>query len=362
MQNVVSVLKRLMLLVVCLPWLADFAGLHAQESNITKPPIRIGMIGLDTSHVPAFTKIFNDPKLFHDPNAPGDMANMRVVVGFPGGTDFPPSRDRVAGFTQQLRDMGVEIVDSIPALLEKCDVVLLESVDGRVHLEQALPVFQAGKPLFIDKPLAGSLADAIAIAELSERYQVPFFSCSSYRFTPAVIELLNNESIGTIQGVSTWGPCTYQDHTPDLYFYGVHGVEALYTLMGTGCETVTRIRTAETDLVSGTWDNGRVGTYRGIRNHASTFGATVFGTKSIMHSGTAGGYEPLCVEIAKFFRSGQAPVSAKETLEMFAFMEAADESNRRGGAPVGLEEVLQPARAAAKVRLETLLGPERKTP
>lgn len=353
MQKFISLRKNLVLLVVLLLCSVEVTSLRAQESGAPKLPIRIGMIGLDTSHVPAFTKIFNDP------NATGDMANMRVVVGFPGGTDFPPSRDRVEGFTKQLREMGVEIVDSIPALLERCDVVLLESVDGRVHLEQALPVLQAGKPLFIDKPLAGSLVDAVAICELAKRYQVPFFSCSSYRFTPAVIELVNNDAIGTIQGVATWGPCTYQEHTPDLYFYGVHGVEALYTLMGTGCESVTRIRTEETDLVSGTWNNGRVGTYRGIRNHASTFGATVYGSKSIMHSGTAGGYEPLCAEIAKFFRSGSAPMPATETIEMFAFMEAADESHRRGGAPVTLAEVLEPARKAATVRMEKLLGSER---
>lgn len=324
----------------------------AQES--TPPPepqrLRIGMIGLDTSHVPAFTKIFNDPA------AVGDMANMRVVAGYPGGTDFPPSRDRVAGFTQQLRDLDVAIVESIPELLDKVDVVLLESVDGRVHLEQALPVFQAGKPMFIDKPLAGSLVDAIAIAELSKRYNVPFFSCSSYRFTPAVVELRDADSIGSIQGVATWGPCTYQEMTPDMYFYGVHGIEALYTLMGVGCQSVSRLQTQDADLVAGQWLDGRIGTYRGIRTHASTFGATVFGSKKIVHSGPAGGYEPLCVEIAKFFRTGVSPIDPSESIEMFAFMEAADESKRLDGAPVALAEVLDKARTKAAQRLEQLLG------
>jgi predicted dehydrogenase len=258
--------------------------------------------------------------------------------------------------------MGVEVVATIPELLAKVDVVLLESVDGRVHLEQALPVFQAGKPLFIDKPLAGSLVDAVAICELSHRYQVPFFSSSSYRFTPAILDLLDNDSIGDVQGVATWGPCTYQDHTPNLYFYGVHGVEALYTLMGKGCKSVTRIQSKDADLVSGEWSDGRIGTFRGIRTHASTFGATVFGSKSIVHSGQAGGYEPLCAEIAKFFRSRVAPVDAAETLEMFAFMEAADESQRRGGDPVSLAEVLDPAREAAAKKIAQLLQPDSNSP
>jgi predicted dehydrogenase len=322
----------------------------AQEADDKSPEIRIGMIGLDTSHVPAFAKIFNAE------NTSGDLANMRVVAGYPGGTDFPPSRDRVAGFTQQLRDMNIEIVDSIPELLERVDVVLLESVDGRIHLEQAVPVFQARKPMFIDKPLAGSLADVVAICELSKQYQTPFFSCSSYRFTPAIVGLKDNEQVGEIVGVATWGPCTYQEQTPDLYFYGVHGVEALYTLMGSGCAEVTRIKADNADLVSGRWNDGRIGTYRGIRNHASTFGATVFGSKGIVHSGRAGGYEPLCGEIAKFFRTGVAPVDAQETLEMFVFMEAADESQRRGGVPVAMSEVLERAREQAKVRLDAMLN------
>lgn len=318
---------------------------RAEESGAEAASLRVGIIGLDTSHVPAFTKIFNAP------DGTGDGVRLRVVAGYPGGTDFPPSRDRVAGFTQQMRDMGVEIVDSIEDLLARVDVVLLESVDGRVHLEQVLPVFQAGKPVFIDKPLAGSLADAIAIVELSRRYEVPFFSCSSYRFTPAVVELLDHPQVGAIQGAATWGPCTYQEGTPDLYFYGVHGVEALYTLMGPGCQTVTRVKTPDTDLVTGHWEGGRIGTYRGIRNHASTFGALVFGAQGIVQSGRAGGYEPLCAEIAKFFHSRVPPVSADETLEMFAFMEAADESVRRGGAPVALAEVLELARKQATERI-----------
>ena len=219
------------------------------------------MIGLDTSHVPAFAKIFNNPK------ATGDLAAIRIVAGYPGGTDIPASRDRVKGFTEQLRGMGIEIVDSIPKLLEKVDVVLLESVDGRVHLQEATPVIQAGKPLFIDKPVAGSLADAIVIFELAKKHNVPCFSSSSLRFAPGIQELLKNEKLGAIEGAATWGPCTYQEGTPDMFFYGIHGIEPLYVLMGTGCETVARTQTKDTDLVSGVWKDGRVGTYRRIRKN-----------------------------------------------------------------------------------------------
>src|SRR5207244_6621779 len=164
-----------------------------------------------------------------------------------------------------LRAMAIEIVDSIPKLLEKVDVVLLESVDGRIHLQEAIPVIKAGKPLFIDKPVAGSLADDIVIYELAKKHNVPCFSASSLRFAPGIQELLKNESLGTIAGAVTWGSCSYQEGTPDMFFYGIHGIEPLYVLMGTGCETVSRIQTKDTDVISGVWKDGGVGTYRGFR-------------------------------------------------------------------------------------------------
>src|SRR3989441_10251464 len=326
---------------VSLTFLAGVVNARAAEPA----PLRAGMIGLDTSHVPAFAKIFNNPK------ATGDLAGIKVVAGYPGGTGIPASRDRVKGFTDQLRGMGIQIVETIPQLLEQVDVVLLESVDGRIHLQEATPVIKAGKPLFIDKPAAGSLADTIAIYELAKKHNVPCFSSSSVRFSPGIQELLKNEQLGTIVGAVTWGSCTYQEGTPDMFFYGIHGIEPLYALMGTGCETVARIQTIDTDVVSGVWKDGRVGTYRGIRRNKADFGAVVFGSKAIVQSGREGGYEELCQEIGHFFRTGKVPVQPEETIEIFAFMEAADESKRQGGAPVALAGVLAKAKAEAAAKI-----------
>ncbi len=319
----------------------------ADDAAVSKV-IRAGMIGLDTSHVPAFTKIFNQA------DAEGDFAKIEIVAAYPGGTDLPASRDRVEGFTNQLREMGVEIVDSIPELLERIDVVLLESVDGRIHLEEAVPVIMAGKPLFIDKPVAGSLADAIAIYDLAKREGVPIFSSSSLRYSPAIQELANDSQLGDLIGAVAWGSCSYQPGTPDLFFYGVHGVEILYTLMGPGCETLTRTHTADTDIVTGVWSDGRVGTYRGIRRHKAEFGAVAFGTKAIKKSGPAGGYQELCERIATFFVTHTPPVDPDTTIEMFAFMEAADESKRIGGKPVAVGEVIAKAREQAAKRLQSV--------
>ncbi|QDV33550.1 Gfo/Idh/MocA family protein [Tautonia plasticadhaerens] len=299
--------------------------------------LRAGLIGLDTSHVVAFTRVLNAE------GKSGPLARVRVVAGFPGGSpDIPSSADRVEGFTASLRDdYGVEIVDSIDALLEKVDVVFLESVDGRPHLEQARPVIEAGKPLFIDKPMAGSLADAIAIFDLAEEAGVPCFSSSSLRFQPEV----ESASRSTIVGAMTYGPCSLEEHHPDLFWYGVHGVEMLYALMGPGCESVARSSTDGTDVVTGTWDDGRIGSYRGIRDGKSGFGAVVFGTDQISPIQVGGNYEPMLEQVCQFFLDGRAPVPPEETIELFAFMEAADESKARGGAPVSIAETIEQARA-----------------
>ncbi|MCP5560944.1 MAG: Gfo/Idh/MocA family oxidoreductase [Verrucomicrobiaceae bacterium] len=304
------------------------------------------MVGLDTSHVPAFTKLFNKGE------TEGELAGITVTTGYTGGTDMPASKDRKEKFTQQLRDMGVEIVDTIPKLLEKVDVVLIESVDGRIHLQEAKEVFKSGKPVYIDKPLAGTLAEAIALFELAKKSNVKTWSSSSSRFGPDLISLKDNPEIGDIMGVTTWGPCSYQSGTPDLFFYAIHGIESLFTLMGPGCETVSRAKGPITDQVTGVWKDGRIGTYRGIVKGKSEFGAMVYGSKGNQMGGKVISYEALCRQIGKFFRTGEPPVSEAETIEIFTFMEAADESLRQGGKPVALADVLAKAKAEAQTLLK----------
>jgi hypothetical protein len=326
-------------------WLTMAIEVNAGESEAvrepTSAPLKAGIIGLDTSHVVAFTQLLNAEK------PKPELAGLRVVAAYPGGSpDIPSSRDRVEGFTRTLKEKhGVAIVGSIDELLAKVDVVLLESVDGRPHLEQARPVLRARKPVFIDKPVAGSLADAIAIFDLARETGTPCFSSSSLRFGPGMDALKQNTKLGTIVGCDTYGPCEIEEHHPDLFWYGVHGVESLYTIMGTGCESVSRTHTEGTDLAVGVWKGGRIGSFRGNRKIHYQFGGTVYGTKGMAPLGNDHGYEPLVVEIVKFFQTGKPPVSAEETIEIFAFMEAADESKRQGGRPVSIAEVMSKARA-----------------
>ena len=298
--------------------------------------IRLGMIGLDTSHVTAFTRYLNSPK---------NNTGCRVVAGYPGGSpDFPASADRVDKFTKQLRDeYGVEIVDSIQELLTKVDGILLESVDGRPHLEQARPVIAAGIPLFIDKPVADDLADVIEIYRLAKKKGVPCWSSSSLRYGKGIADARNNEELGEIVGCDVFGSSSWTEHHPDLYLYGIHAVEALFTIMGTGCETVRRVKTEKgTDMVIGVWKGGRVGTFRDLGPGKAGATAFIYGSKGSAN-GNSAGYPPLIDEIVKFFKTGKVPVPAEETIEIFAFMSAADESKAKNGAAVSIKELIKRA-------------------
>ncbi len=225
--------------------------------------------------------------------------------------------------------------------------MILTSVDGRAHLEQVKPVIAAGKPVYIDKPLAGTLADAVAIMRLAEKSRVPCFSSSSLRYSQDIIALADPAKIGKVLGCETHSPCTLEEHHPDFYWYGIHGVEILYTIMGAGCQSVSRVHTPGTDVAVGVWKDGRIGSFRGLRAGKPDYGATVYGSKANTCGGKYNGHEPLVVEIVKFFKTGKSPVPAEETLELYAFMEAADESKRQGGRPASIQSVMEKAQAAA---------------
>lgn len=293
--------------------------------------IRIGIIGTDTSHVPAFTQMLNG-----DPARPDHVRGARVVAAYKGGSkDIKSSIDRVDQYAGQIQSkFGVEIVPDIATLLSKVDAVLLSSVDGRVHLEQARPVIAAHKPVFIDKPLASTLEDAREIARLAKAAGVPWFSASSLRYGELAMSAKFPDTVGAL----TWGPGPFEPHHAlDLSWYAIHPIELLFTLMGPGCESVTRTGTEDADVIVGRWKDGRLGTVRAIRPY-SEYGAVVFRAKEVVEikPQTAGSYRPLVQEIVKFFQTGKPPVSNEETLEIFAFMDAAQRSKEQGGKPVSL--------------------------
>ena len=303
----------------------------ASEAGI-QPVKKVGMIGLDTGHSPAFVKTLNTA-------SGNEYGNYKVVAAYPKGTELITEwKNRIPEFTAEVQQHGVEIVDSIPRLLELVDYVILTTIDGNKHLEQAMPVFEAGLPVFIDKPFAASLEDARKLASAADRYKTPMFSASSLRFLTDA-QAVRDGSLGRVNSVEAYSPAHIEEHHPDLFWYGVHGVEILFTLLGRGCQWVERTFTPDTDLVVGMWEGDRIGTFRGIRKGTGGYGGMVYAENGIQLLNDFKGYDGLLREIVRFFDTGNPPVQIEETLEIFSFMQAAEKSKEMGGKRVLLADL-----------------------
>jgi predicted dehydrogenase len=319
-------------------------------------PIKVGVIGLDNYQALAFTQ------LFHDPKAAGDLKGIRVVAAYMGGSpDIEESVVSLPKWAPEMKKAGVDILDSVEKVVAKSDALLLMSLDGRAHLPHVRAVAKSGKPVYVGRPLAGSLADVVRILDLAKESKLPLFSCSQHRFSPGFSGMRDHPEVGKVLGCSVWGGCPTEPHHAELFWHAVHGVETLYTIMGPGCESVTMASTPAAELVTGVWKDGKIGTFRGIRKGAVKYRALVFGDKGISPSGDYGydvpkgwvaphgeymGYKGVAIEIGKFFRTKRPPVSPEETLELFTFMEAAHQSKAKGGVPVKLADILAATRKA----------------
>lgn len=317
--------------------LAAFSGpalAGAPRPEWAKKDLKAGIIGTDTSHAPAFTGL-----LHRNP-----QWGIRVVAAFKNGMqDNPSSWNRVESIAKKLQEKhGVEICDTVADLLKKVDVVLIECVDGRPHLKYAREVFKAKKRLFIDKPFTASLEDAREIVRLSKESGVPFFSSSCVRFQPEILKFRTEPGVGKLLKAQGGSPLSIEKHHPDLFWYGIHGCEALYTVMGRGCVSVTRKADDGLDITTGKWADGRIGIFRGVtdrKKHSYKPLVKVWGTEGERESKGGYNYTGLVETIAKFFHTGKAPIDPLETLEIIEFMTAAQLSKERSGAEVKLDEL-----------------------
>ncbi|MET3547247.1 putative dehydrogenase [Paenibacillus favisporus] len=303
--------------------------------------LKIAIIGLDTSHAPLFAELLNNP------DHPHHVRGGKVTAAYPGGSpDFELSIGRVDKFTAEVRDnSGVPIVQSIQEAAENADAILLLSVDGRVHLEQFRQIVPYGKPVFIDKPFAVTTRDAKAIYRLAQEHGIPLMSCSSVRWSEGLGRALNSADQGNIIGVDTYGPMELQSTQAGFYWYGIHAADMLYRSMGKGCKEVTVTTNTDHDLAVGVWEDGRVGTLRGNRKGNRRFGALIHREQGTEHvDAYADGkpyYASMLEEVIRMFQTGAAPIDMTETLEVIAFLEAANES-RETGRTVKLDTGISP--------------------
>ena len=292
---------------------------------------KIGMIGLDTSHVEAFAKLLNDP------NDPNHIPGGQVVAAYPGGSsDFEMSISRVEGFTNTLRDeYDVKILESPEAVAEYCDLVFIETIDGRKHKDMFQRIAKYGKPTFIDKPFTANLQDAKDILELAHNSAIPVMSCSSLRYADNLQAALTgngagNEESGSIVGCDTFGPMEIMPPLPGFYWYGIHTVEMLVTVMGAGCKQVQVAKNRNNDLLVCEWEDGRVGTIRGLRNAHSQFGITLHREKNFqpidIYANTRPYYASLLEAILRSLPEGRSDIPDNQMLEVIRIIEAANES------------------------------------
>ena len=152
-------------------------------------------------------------------------------------------------------------------------------------------------------------------------------------------EAFREKGAGKVIGAETYGPAKYKEPTPGLFWYGIHSAEMLFAAMGAGCKSVRCIGNEDTDIVIGAWEDGCMGILRGIRKGAANFGAVLFREKDIQaihQHPDVPAYAGLLKEVVKFFQSGKSPVPLEETVEIMAFLEAANTSRAKDGQEVEL--------------------------
>jgi predicted dehydrogenase len=296
--------------------------------------LRLGIVDCDTSHVVAFTERLNHLTVGEEHWVSG----AQIVAAVPLPSLVSP--ERVGPFVEKLRGYGVQILEKPEDLLGQVDAVLLEAVDGSVHRERALPFIEAGVPVWVDKPLACSVADARVLIEAAQRKGTPLLSASALRYDLSVQEVLaRRETLGSVLGVDAFTPASTHPRNPGFFHYAVHGVELVYALMGAGCRRVRCVHQEGVDVAIGEWADGRSATVRGTRQGTYALGFTAFCEKGVVPAMSSSFYyRELLKQIVVTFESGKSPISAGELLEVVAFQEAANESMARDGAPVDLGE------------------------
>jgi predicted dehydrogenase len=243
-----------------------------------------------------------------------------VKAGSPG---MPRSATRVEAFAKRLRsEWQVRLVPDIADLCARVDGVLLLSVDGRQHLSQAREIIRRRRPLFIDKPIADTLADAREIARMAQQAGVLVWSSSSLRFSPEIVELARAASSGAV----AWGPNTVEERFGlALAYEGIHAVEMLFRLFGGGFAGVRRVSGKAGDMLVARWSDGRQAS---VHFEAGLpFGAAAYqgGEWRTTPARVSSGYEQLLDAVIRSFRTGRAPVPLEETLEIMRFLDAAQQ-------------------------------------
>jgi predicted dehydrogenase len=300
--------------------------------------MRVGIVDTDTSHAVEFTKRLNHIGIAEEQWVDG----AQVVAAWTAPSVILPE-ERHHEYNRILREeLGVRFVDSLDELRKSVDAVMVLSQDGSVHLARAKPFLEAGMPVFVDKPFACSLSDALRMADIATKHNAPLFSSSSLRYALEVQRVHEQAAQwGAVVGADAFSPAPTHPRNPGLFHYGIHGVETLFALMGKGCRRVRCVYHDDGEVVVGEWTDGRIGTMRGIRKGAYAYGFTVVCEKQVWATtiDTRFIYRELLKRVVAMFATRRPPLDIAETLEIVAFIEGARQSAEQHGVPVDLPKL-----------------------
>ncbi len=295
--------------------------------------LRVGLVGLDSSHCLAFTRILQGWETEY--NIPG----VQLIGAYVGGsTAFALSRDRVKGFTEEIRVCyGIPVYENITDLAQEADAMMLLSSDGRQHLAQFRQM-ALGKPVFIDKPLATSTDDARRIIASAQRTGTPILSCSALRYATGIAEALPENF--ELASCEAFGPLPIYSDYPRLFWYGIHCAEMLFSLLGCGIREVQSIAHPGMDFILGEWSDGRLGVVRGMRSGSDSFGCLLHGQETVicrLVQDQPPPYYLLLQKVIAFLAGRISPVPVEEMFAVIAFLEAASKSSAERGRRVAVD-------------------------
>lgn len=290
--------------------------------------LNIALVGCDTSHSVHFARLLNDDS---DPeHVPGACVIAAVTDGY--GT-ISGSRDRALANAAEIESKhGVTLHESIADLPPGCDAIFIETTDGARHLDQLLEAVEFKIPIFIDKPLALGSEDAESIFRIGREKNVPIMSSSALRYDTSFCDALEQCLDEPIQGADIYGPMTFVAGCPEYFWYGIHTAEMLLAAMGPGLNEVRVIHQERHDVISGVWDDGRIGTIRGTREPHFAFGGTLHtANKPVGFTVAEGGvpfYAKLLQQVVRFVKTGTSPIPHQQTLDIIRFLEAAEKQRK----------------------------------
>lgn len=299
--------------------------------------MRIGAIGIDSSHTPVFTNRIN--ALHKEGKTPCRVTDFwdpgRHEWQHPAGAE--QSAKDVAKWREDTIKEGAQQVGSLDELLKNVDGVMVLNINGHRHLELSIGPIAKGMPTYIDKPLTCSTDQARSLLAMTRQYNARCYSASSLRFITEIPKL-DKEKLGDIVAVDAFGNGELLDMMPHLWHYGCHSIEMVDAIFrwsgqGPGVARVSAIATKDYHLLDMQYRDGRLARLRMDRAGAWAFGATVHGTKNVQQFVVdfAPVYSRLVEGMVKFFEGGPAPVDLREIVENVAVMEAGNRSIALGG-------------------------------